>query len=206
MGMAFVGEGVMLTERTTVIDTGRAEVGDIISFNLAPAMMPLGACIKAMAVRETPEGMLYVMVDCIGKHPMFNNPDKAEVLDYEHSDLRKWLNEEVIKMFPREIRDRMVGMRVGENAVDLLRIPTEKEIFGKNRYGESEDISVKRFYGMENGRNRIAFHDGVPYWYWLQNRNAFDTAAFFAYVGSSGLAAYYFASYSRGVRPAFCLS
>ena len=146
------------------------------------------------------------MVDCIGKHPMFNDPDKVEVLDYEHSDLRKWLNEEVIKMFPREIRDRMVGMRVGENAVDLLRIPTEKEIFGENALGEPEDISVKRFYGMEDGRNRIAFHGSAPDWYWLQNRRASDTAASFAHVNGNGIASYYNASVSFGVRPAFYLS
>ena len=189
----------MFIRRTTTLSIGRIELGDIISFTLTNEVKA-----EAMAVRETPEGMLYIMVDCIGAHPMFNDPDRAEVLDYEHSDLHKWLNEEAIKIFPKKIRERMVGMRVGENAVDLLRIPTEKEIFGKNRYGESEDISVKRFYGMENGRNRIAFHDGTPYWYWLQNRKAFDTAAHFANVGGNGFAAYsYGASRSFGVRPVF---
>ena len=32
------------------------------------------------------------------------------------------------------------------------------------------------------------------------------TASFFAIVGGGGFADYYYASYSRGVRPAFCIS
>ena len=187
----------MFIKRTIISNTARIELGDIAPFAFAD-----GTSAEAMAVRETPEGMLYVMVDCIGKHPMFNDPDKAEILDYEHSDLRKWLNEDVIERFPKEIRERMVGMRVGENS-DLLRIPTEKEIFGGNRYGNSEDISVKRFYGMEDGRNRIAFYNGAPYWYWLQNRKALDTAIIFARVANYGYECSNRASASNVVRPVF---
>ena len=103
----------------------------------------------------------------------------------------------------------MVGMRVGQtNCFDMLRIPTEREIFGENPYGKGEPVSVRRFYGMENRRERIAFQGsetGTWEWYWLQNKVE-DSASDFAIVDSDGNADYGGASISRGVRPVFLLS
>ena len=103
----------------------------------------------------------------------------------------------------------MVGMRVGQtNCFDMLRIPTEREIFGENPYGKDEPVSVRRFYGMENRRERIAFQGsetGTWEWYWLQNRVE-DSASYFAFVYYHGIAAYGDASNSLGVRPVFLLS
>lgn len=103
----------------------------------------------------------------------------------------------------------MVGMRVGQtNCFDMLRIPTEREIFGENPYCKDESVSVRRFYGMENRRERIAFQGsetGTWEWYWLQNKVE-DSASSFADVDASGPAYYSHASYSLGVRPVFLLS
>ena len=90
----------------------------------------------------------------------------------------------------------------------MLRIPTEREIFGENPYGKDEPVSVRRFYGMENRRERIAFQGsetGTWEWYWLQNKVE-DSASFFAIVGNNGYATYSHASLSFGVRPVFLLS
>lgn len=191
--------------RKITVDTELFELGDVISFDLTT-----GEKVQAMAVRETPNGMLFMTVDCLkNEQKMFENPNRAEVVDYEHSDLRKKLNGEILDTFPEEIKERMVGMRVGQtNCFDMLRIPTEKEIFGENPYGADEPKSVRRFYGMEERRNRIAWQGsktGEFEWYWLQNRVE-DTASHFAIVNSYGDASYYYASYSYGVRPVFLLS
>ena len=191
--------------RKTTVDTELFELGDIISFDLTT-----GEKVQAMAVRETPNGMLFMTVDCLKtEYKMFDNVNKAEVVDYEHSDLRRKLNEEIFETFPEEIKGRMVGMRIGQtNCFDMLRIPTEREIFGENPYGVDEPKSVRRFYGMEERRNRIAWQGsktGEFEWYWLQNR-AENTASPFAYVGNSGNAASNNASSSSGVRPVFLLS
>ena len=140
--------------RNMTIDTELFELGDIISFTLTT-----GEKVKAKAIRETPNGMLFITVDCLkDEQKMFENPGRAEKVDYEHSDLRKKLNGEIFESFPEEIKGRMVGMRVGQtNCFDMLRIPTEREIFGENPYGKDEPVSVRRFYGMENRRERIAF-------------------------------------------------
>ena len=140
--------------RNMTIDTELFELGDIISFTLTT-----GEKVKAKAIRETPNGMLFITVDCLkDEQKMFENPGRAEKVDCEHSDLRKKLNGEIFESFPEEIKGRMVGMRVGQtNCFDMLRIPTEREIFGENPYGKDEPVSVRRFYGMENRRERIAF-------------------------------------------------
>ena len=191
--------------RKTTVDTELFELGDIISFDLTT-----GEKVQAMAVRETPNGMLFMTVDCLKtEYKMFDNVNKAEVVDYEHSDLRRKLNEEIFETFPEEIKGRMVGMRIGQtNCFDMLRIPTEREIFSENPYGADEPKSVRRFYGMEERRNRIAWQGsktGEFEWYWLQNR-AENTASLFAFVYYTGGADYYHASYSLGVRPVFLLS
>ena len=191
--------------RKITVDTELFELGDTISFELTT-----GEQAQAMAVRETPNGMLFMFVDCLKtEQKMFENVNKAEVIDYEHSDLRKKLNGEILESFPEEIRERMVGMRVGQtNCFDMLRIPTEREIFGENPYGVDEPKSVRRFYGMEERRNRIAWQGsktGEFEWYWLQNKVE-DSASGFALVGGDGLAYCYGAGSSRGVRPVFLLS
>ena len=87
---------------------------------------------------------------------------------------------------------------------DLLRLPTEKEIFGENRYGEYESEDVTQFEPMKLRRNRIAFQgmNGAWEWWWLANKVR-GSAANFAYVNGTGFAGCLNASYATGVRPAF---
>ncbi len=87
---------------------------------------------------------------------------------------------------------------------DLLRLPTEREIFGENPYGKDEPDSVKQLEPMQYRRNRIALQgkNGTLERFWLQNEVR-DSGAYFADVGSSGYAASNGASASYGVRPAF---
>lgn len=193
--------------RNMTIDTELFELGDIISFTLTT-----GEKVKAKAIRETPNGMLFITVDCLkDEQPMFKTPDRmgSMEINYFNSDLRHTLNGEILDSFPEEIKSRMVGMRIGNtNFFDMLRIPTEREIFGENPCGKDEPVSVRRFYGMENRRERIAFQGsetGTWEWYWLQNRVE-DTASGFAVVSGDGVAYCYNASNAIGVRPVFLLS
>ena len=193
----------MEVTRKTKIETEAFELGDIIKFKLAD-----GQKVKAMAVRQDENGTLFVTVDCLKDcYPMFKNPGAMGSMEicYFNSDLRHYLNKEVLKLFPEEIRSRMNVMPVGNNEYDLLRIPTEREIFGEEKSKE-----VKRFNGMNKRRNRIAFratedNKEAWEWYWLQNKVK-DTSAFFAGVNSGGYAGYSDASASCGVRPVFLLS
>lgn len=192
----------MLVKRTMKVDVELFEVGDIIKFKLTD-----GEKVQAMAVKQTPEGMLFVLVDCLAKeYPMFNDIDDMDEADisYATSDLRKALNGEILDRFPKEIKDRMVAVNAEG---DMLRIPTECEIFGENVYGQEESKLTKRWKPMKKKRNRIAFQgkEGAWEWYWLMNRHK-DYASNFADVSSDGNAYYDDASDSIGVRPVFLLS
>lgn len=192
----------MLVKRTMKVDVELFEVGDIIKFKLTD-----GEKVQAMAVEQTPEGMLFVLVDCLAKeYPMFNDIDDMdeEDISYATSDLRKALNGEILDRFPKEIKERMVAVNAEG---DMLRIPTECEIFGENVYGQEESKLTKRWKPMKKKRNRIAFQgkEGAWEWYWLINRHK-DYASLFAYVGRNGNANSCTASTSLGVRPVFLLS
>ena len=192
----------MLVKRTMKVDVELFEVGDIIKFKLTD-----GEKVQAMAVKQTPEGMLFVLVDCLAKeYPMFNDIDDMDEADisYATSDLRKALNGEILDRFPKEIKDHMVAVNAEG---DMLRIPTECEIFGENVYGQEESKLTKRWKPMKKKRNRIAFQgkEGAWEWYWLMNRHK-DYASDFARVYGGGRATCLAASYSLGVRPVFLLS
>jgi len=191
----------MKVKRNMAVEVEQFEVGDIIKFKLTD-----GEKVQAMAVKETSKGMLFMLVDCLAKeYPMFTSLEDMteDYFTYENSDLRKALNSEIIARFPEKIRSRMVTLDNG----DMLRIPTEREIFGENVYGQEESDTVKRFKPMKKRRNRIAFQgkEGAWEWYWLMNRHK-DSASRFAYVGNDGNADYSSASYPLGVRPVFLLS
>lgn len=192
----------MLVKRTMKVDVELFEVGDIIKFKLTD-----GEKVQAMAVKQTPEGMLFVLVYCLAKeYPMFNDIDDMdeEDISYATSDLRKALNGEILDRFPKEIKDRMVAVNAEG---DMLRIPTECEIFGENVYGQEESKLTKRWKPMKKKRNRIAFQgkEGAWEWYWLMNRHK-DSASRFASVTYTGFANSNNASASYGVRPVFLLS
>lgn len=198
----------MEVKRTIKTDVESFELGDVISFKLKD-----GEKVKAKAVKKTDEGMLFITVDCLkDEYQMFKNTGgmKSVEINYANSDLRHALNCEILDRFPNEIRSRMVGMRIDNESnmfFDLLRIPTEKEIFGENHYGKDESDTVVQFKGMKKRKNRIAFQGsktGTFEWYWLQNCVA-DTAFHFARVSDAGNAYYSSASKSDGVRPVFLL-
>lgn len=191
----------MKIERKFKIEANYFVVGDIIKFKLTD-----GEKVQAMAVKQTSDGMLFVLVDCLAKeYPMFNDIDDMDEADisYATSDLRKALNGEILDRFPKEIKDRMVAVNAEG---DMLRIPTECEIFGENVYGQEESKLTKRWKPMKKKRNRITFQgkEGAWEWYWLMNRHK-DYASYFALVGNGGLADSTGASYSNGVRPVFQL-
>ena len=119
---------------------------------------------------------------------------------FDASDLRTALKGEILDRFPADLRERMVAFENG----DLLRLPTEREIFGENYYGENELEAVTQWEPMKLRRNRIAFQgkNGAWEWYWLMNKRR-GSAAYFAFVGNAGHADFYYASGSYGVRPAF---
>jgi len=168
--------------RTTEQEVSAFNVGDVIEFTLND-----GEQVQAMAVKQEGERTLFCLVDCLkDEETMRRLPDK--------------LNTSILDRFPQEVRDKMVPFADGRK----LRLPTEKEMFGKNEYGEDEGETVQQWAAMKNRRNRIAFQGkgGPLEWYWTETKyRVYDD--YFAYVNSTGRADYSGAGNSIGVRPVF---
>ena len=171
------------------------KVGDMICFTLNN-----GEEVEALAVKQEDDGMIFYFVDALKKEYRMNRADSNRG-GYKSCELREKLNGEILDRFPDEIREKMVAFANG----DFLRLATEREMFGKNIYGEKEDESVQQWEPMKDRRNRIGFQGnktGIWEWCWLQNKTE-NPASRFANVSDSGGANYLAASHSHGVRPAF---
>lgn len=175
-------------------ETKDIEVGDTIEFELKN-----GEPMEAIAVKREDDGMLFCCLNCLEEEREMNKKSTNEG-GYLHSDLRKYMIREVLELFPDYIRELMVPFKHG----DLVRIPTEKEIFGENKYGNEEPEIKKQWEPMKKAMYRVASDRKEEYtkWYWLQNAIK-DTASYFAFVSYGGIAAYTYASIAFGVRPVF---
>lgn len=186
----------MKVYRTLKVYAKRYEVGDIIRFKLTT-----GEKVELLAVEQKDDCMQFVFNDCLmDEYPM--NDSYTNEGGYLNSKLRKTLNEEIIKLFPKKILKKMRPFHTG----DYLTIPSEKEIFGTNEYGESEPDSVKQWEPMKLRKNRIASQglNGIYEWYFLRNRSV-RSGSVFAYVDNDGGANCHGASYASGVRPSLLI-
>lgn len=188
----------MKVKRTVGVEAKAFAVGDIINIKLTN-----GVKAQAMAMKREENGMIFCFVDCLpGSRKM--NGRATNMGGYECSDLCKELNSEILRLFPTELKSMMIPFENG----DLLRLPTEKEIFGTNVYGECENFDVEQWKPMKKRRNRMAF-DGSRaenfQCYWLANERR-NSSTDFAYVARGGYAYSSYASHSCGVRSAFILN
>lgn len=182
----------MKVRRTEKIKVNTFRVGDVIRFKLSD-----GEKVEMLAVKEESDGMIFCFADCLAKEYSMNEQNTNEG-GWDASDLRKKLNSEILDRFPRKIRKLLLPFENG----DMLRLPTEKEIFGSNPCGEDEPESVSQWKPMKQRKNRIASQglNGGWEWYWLQNRVP-NSAAAFADVSGDGHATCSGASAADGVRP-----
>ena len=191
----------MIIKRTIELEADPAvrsganfEVGDVIGFALND-----GEEVEAMAMKQEEDGFIFALVDCIVDEQPMMRDGKLVMRDY--------LNKDLYIRFPEEIRNMMLPFEHG----DMLRLMTQKEVFGENMYdADEEDESVTQFEPMKQLRNRIAQHgkngsEEVYQWYWLANQTWLRDVAsgtHFALVTSYGKSGNYGASNTYGVRPA----
>lgn len=182
-----------------VLAGGKYEVGDIVSYTMED-----GEEVEALAVKEEFDKhgnlcMVFMLLDCLKEECRMNRDDTNDG-GYEVSHLRDQLATKYLEKFPAALRLNMVPFENG----DLLRIPTEREIFGRNIYGEEEPNTVEQFEPMKKRRNRMAFDglNGETQAYWLQNKRVWSATGF-CFVGGGGNAGYSYASNSFGVRPLY---
>ena len=187
----------MKVKRTVTMKVSHFGVGDQITVKL-----PGYGKFTATAHEITGKGTLFIFDDCVCTRQM--NEENTNEGGYLESDLRKFVTQELLKVFPDKLLKRMVKDDNG----DLLSIPTYGQIYGKDWGDEwdEENIEIdqrKQLPLMEKRKNRIADLNGEGCWYWLQNKAR--SSSVFADVSGHGAATYAGASFSGGVRPAFLI-
>lgn len=174
-------------------EEAKPDVGDEISF-----VLKNGTAIRALAVKKETDGMIFCFLNCLPER--FAMSESGECDSYEESDVRKYLCENVYQALPENIKESLVPFENG----DFLRIPTEKEVFGKNAVGEEEPESVTQWEPMKRVMYRVAGNAGEEFtiWYWLKNKSK-EYSSCFAIAAAYGHANDYRASYTSCVRPVF---
>ena len=149
----------------------------------------------ATVQKITDEGVLFMFDEVIARHYM--NESSTNEGGFDKSDMKKWLDNVVLKAFPKKLR----------NAVSCITVPTYGEIFGHDDFYENfEPDNDEQFEIMKRRGNRVCDFENDWCWWWLRNATKKEvSSAHFAYVGGSGSAAYYYAANSVGVRPEFWL-
>lgn len=174
-------------------EKAKLDVGDEISF-----VLKNGTAIRALAVKKELDGMLFCFSNCLPERiPM---SESGECDSYEESEVREYLRGDIYWMLPENIKESLVPFENG----DFLRIPTEKEIFGKNAVGEEEPESVTQWEPMKMVANRVAGDSDDKYtiWYWLKNKSNYPSC-FACTSNIAGAASGTGAASAIGVRPVF---
>ena len=118
-------------------------------------------------------------------------------------DLLKWLNKEYLDSIPDEVK----GYMVPQESRQIIDLPREIEVFGKNEYGVKEE--GKQWPYFKNTKNRICTtkkDDEYSHWWWLGTPYR-ASAANFCLCNYNGDADYLRASYAHVyVRPRFILA
>lgn len=162
-------------------------------------MVPLGdlGTFTATVQMVKDDKVLFLFDDYIVKRPM--NENGSNEGGYEKSDLKKWIENDLFKMFPKALRKHMTG----------LTIPTLGEICGWGDNWDKEYIepdSDEQLPLMKQRRNRVAYYNNECSSGWLRNAMKKEfSSAYFASVDYGGNTRNATASTSRGVRPGFWL-
>lgn len=182
----------MVIMRRMISTTNNIKIGDRIR-------VPLGdlGTFTATAQMVKDDKVLFLFNDYIAKRPM--NKNGSNVGGYEESDLKKWIENDLFKMFPEALRKHMTG----------LTIPTLGEICGWGDNWDKEHIEPdydEQLPLMKQIRNRVAYYNNECSSGWLRNamKKEFSSASFanVYYYGDSNCS---YASASDGVRPEFWL-
>lgn len=130
---------------------------------------------------------------------------------WEESDMRRYLNEEVIELLPDELRKIIKPTKIVQvwdgkrrETEDKLFLLSRTQVFGKRGNYEAIEPSDSQIDIFENRRERVKECEEVYYW-WLRSPHSGYSASFCRVNTAGTVNTDYYAYESGGVAPAFCL-
>ena len=164
-------------------------------------------------VGKDESGKIYfVMHNCLKeKKPM--NSDWTNKGGWEKSDMRRYLNEEVIELLPDELREIIKPTKIVQvwdgkrrETEDKLFLLSRTQVFGKHENYEAiepNDSQIDIFGNQRDCVKELGDEGTLCFW-WL--RSPYSSNSYnFCFVYTDGTVDHYGAGYSFGVAPAFCL-
>lgn len=148
----------------------------------------------------------FIFHDCYGKHRMNEMP--ANKGGWRDSEMRRYVNEEILPLFPDDLLDVIVPTKIRQIqngkeliAKDKLFLLSCRQVFGGNWDDGPDDTQLEIF---RKGTNRVKGDTaGGASWWWL--RSGGNIGGYFHYVDISGSYSSYHANFTFGVVLGFCI-
>lgn len=154
----------------------------------------------------------FVMHNCLKESKPMNNKYTNKG-GWEESDMRRYLNEEVIKLLPDELQEIIKPTKIVQvwdgkrrETEDKLFLLSRTQVFGKDKYYKAiePNDSLIDIFKSPRGRVKESEECRTPVNWWLRSPYLGNSSVF-CIVNSCGMACSYFAYNSYGVAPAFCI-
>ena len=167
-------------------------------------------------VGKDESGKIYfVMHDCLKENKPMND-DCTNKGGWEKSDMRRYLNEEVIELLPDELKKVIKPTKIVQvwdgkrrETEDKLFLLSRTQVFGKSVRYEPTEPNDSLIDIFETQRESVKECEEVEeledvYRWWLRSPYS-STSYDFCSVSTDGTVTSLYASFSCGVAPAFCL-
>ena len=189
------------------------KLGEVLkSGDNIPMMLKNGEEVSFDIGKDESGKIYFVMHNCLEeKKPM--NKDWTNKGGWEESDMRRYLNEEVIKLLPDELKKvikptKIVQMWDGKRrkTEDKLFLLSRTQVFGKGGWYELIEPNDSQIDIFKSPRGRVKELEEyiTPAYWWLRSPNSSDSGTF-CNVHTDGAVGGSVATDLRGVAPAFCI-
>ncbi len=186
------------------------KLGEVLkSGDNIPVTLKNGEEVSFDIGRDEDGKVYFIMHDCL-KEPKPMNGSYTNKGGWEESDMRKYLNEEVIKLLPDELQEIIKPTKIVQvwdgkrrETEDKLFLLSRTQVFGKDTNYEAIEPEDSQMDIFKAKRNRVKECDG--YGWWWERSPYYDNRGNFCFVSSFGFSSASFADDSGGVAPAFCI-
>ena len=163
-------------------------------------------------VGKDERGKIYfIMHDCLKElKPM--NSSCTNAGGWEESTMRKYLNEEVIKLLPDELQEIIKPTKIVQvwdgkrrETEDKLFLLSKTQVFGKDKNYEAIEPDDSQIDIFKTERSRVKEREDCGTASWWERSPGNTTRIYFCYVNGSGSGSSNAADNSNGVAPSFCI-
>lgn len=176
-----------------------------------PVTLKNGEEVSFDVGRDEGGKVYFIMHNCL-KEPKPMNSECTNKGGWEESEMRKYLNEEVIKLLPDELQEVIKPTKIVQawdgkrrETEDKLFLLSRTQVFGKDKNYEAIEPDDSQIDIFGTGRSRVKERESRRTAWWWERSPYVNNSNYFCNVTSSGNSCNNYANASNGVAPAFCI-